>query len=428
MRRMTGLVGGLVALAALVALVAVAGLPWSPAAADQTVVVGGLRFGRGVFVTDRDMSCTVGIGGGGLSFYPTPFIGVGPAPAPLGASSVRYQLKDLGHAYGAEFSVPSVTSTTAAGMSIASQTEATGVAVVEYQGPTLSSNERWIGLAHLTEPPGGFRPVDTAGLTYEWVLWNISAATYTPEGSPATVAHFAAAHGGDADGQFLIGFGCDGSPYWTDAWRVGTPGDVTTYDIERGHPVPTISSAYPIIKAGQHNRMRSLVMEGDVSYDFVPVDLEGKGFRSKHFRYLGTVEIVLYHGSAKFSVHPIRTTAYRWHYRTSDFADGSVSPTLTLQVRTRVFARISASRLHVGQRLVVSGSTTPRQTGTRVTLWRRSDAGRVRLAAGVVDRHGKYRIAMTPRGAAHWTVYATVAAVPGNLAGHSKDFDVTVVR
>ena len=43
---------------------------------------------------------------------------------------------------------------------------------------------------------------------------------------------FVAAHGGDGPGLYALTFGCDGAPFSMDAMRVGSPGNVKTYDLE----------------------------------------------------------------------------------------------------------------------------------------------------------------------------------------------------
>ena len=61
-------------------------------------------------------------------------------------------------------------------------------------------------------------------------------------GVPTTVAGFAQAHGGDGPGVYTIGFGCDGTPFSMDVMRVGSPGAVTTYDIEGLQTAVTIAA------------------------------------------------------------------------------------------------------------------------------------------------------------------------------------------
>ena len=56
-------------------------------------------------------------------------------------------------------------------------------------------------------------------------------ATVVRDGGTATIADFTDEHG-DGPGYLLAGFGCDGEEFSIDRLRYGSPGKVTTYDLE----------------------------------------------------------------------------------------------------------------------------------------------------------------------------------------------------
>ena len=66
----------------------------------------------------------------------------------------------------------------------------------------------------------------------------------------AKIPAFVKAHGGDGPGFFTIGFGCDGRSFNMDAWRIGSPGAVATYDLEGLTTVTSISGPDGAIEAG----------------------------------------------------------------------------------------------------------------------------------------------------------------------------------
>ncbi len=61
--------------------------------------------------------------------------------------------------------------------------------------------------------------------------WTPPPATRSTTAAPAASPRFTRAHG-DGPGYMLAGFGCDGGDFSIDALRYGSPGAVTTYDLE----------------------------------------------------------------------------------------------------------------------------------------------------------------------------------------------------
>lgn len=418
----------ILAVGALVAALLPAPLPVPSTSADTTVVVRGLQF-------PSTATYTIGYVGCAAAFdvqsepWPEPVIGPDPAPAPLGESSVRYDLSPVGNAIGAWMAVQSLSSTAVAGLWLHTATDASGVANVIFQDATQTSSE-WVGRAALSAAARGWRFVEVSGLSYTWSTYDLNTGVTTPGGGDHTVPAFLDLQGGDAEGVFTIGFGCDGEPFSMDAWQIGSPGDVTTVDLERDTTTTTISAECTICTAGQDVRVAGTLRGSDGHrYEGAPLVLEAKRYGSATFRVIATRHTSPDGGGdAHFTVNPYRRTVYRWRYLTNDIADGSVSAPLTIMVRTRVWARLSSSKVRVGHRLVVTGRTTPAKPGNRVTLWRTSRSGPVRLVDRTVRDDGSYRLAVRPRKRGSWTVYVTVAPGSGNLAGRSPSHDVKIVR
>ena len=238
---------------------------------------------------------------------------------------------------------------------------------------------------------------------------------------------FAAAHGGDGPGFYTVGFGCDGQPFNIDALRSGSPGAVTTYDLEgytsstgdqrlrehrarrrAGHPAGSLQD-----ELGRPVPHGLLVLEarGPDAAAFTPV----KGVAAS---VDGAPNV-----SASVSVTPSTRTAYRWRFAGTWSVDGSVSPSFTVDVGTVVTAERQPGD-DPGGPVAVVGTTRPAKPGVRATLWRVGPAGgRTAVATTPAAEDGGYRfeVARTRRAASY---VVTVPATGGNLAGESAPVPV----
>ena len=210
--------------------VAAAVLQAAPASADTTVVVRGLGFP------------SAGLTGLAITGCPGLFDRVAEpvtsylsrGDSPIGTRSLKYDLAG-GNAVGSQQAVASMTGTSVAGLSVRAPGGTSGVAYAGYQPPAdWGTSRMWVGRADLSAAPGGWQSVDATGLTYTWTRYDLATQQRLPETADgtATVRAFAAAHGGDGPGFYTVGFGCDGQPFNIDALRSGSPGAVTTYDLE----------------------------------------------------------------------------------------------------------------------------------------------------------------------------------------------------
>lgn len=151
--------------------------------------------------------------------------------APAGRRAVELAVPAAGGATGAVSLVDSVgaaESTVAVRAPAGSQ----GVGYVWYVAPGLGPGEVWTGRADLAAAADGWQQVDAMAATYTWTRLLAATGEVLDEPGEATVAEFTAVHG-DGPGYLLTGFGCDGQEFGIDRIEVGTPGSVTTYDLDR---------------------------------------------------------------------------------------------------------------------------------------------------------------------------------------------------
>jgi hypothetical protein len=302
----------------------------APASADDTVVVRGLDFPAGLT---------------GLSIAGCPalfdrvaepvstYLSKSP-DAPAGTRSLEYDLAG-GNAVGAQHAVASMTTTSAAGLSVFAPEGADGVAYAGYRAPAdWSGNLVWVGRAELRAAPGGWQQVDATGLTYTWTQYDMTTQqpVATSEEPPLTVAAFAAAHGGDGPGFWTVGFGCDGNPFKIDALRFGTPGAVTTYDLEGFTSTTSISASATKVVAGHEVTLTGTVRDGrgqQLPHGLLVLEAQRDG---QGFRRVEGVAGTVHAGDPSVTVEPSSRTTYRWRFAGTWSVDGSVSPPFTVDV------------------------------------------------------------------------------------------------
>lgn len=403
---------------------AVAALLWSaPATADDTVTVRGTDFPSGVRAQLSFVGCE-------NPFLRTveplePTIGVGPGKAPAGERSLGWDLSG-GNAIGSLHYVASMADTSVASLAVQSEQRAAGVAFAGYVAPAdVGTGVMWIGRSALESTPGAWRTIDATTLTYSWVKWDNTAQEVVERSdAPATVPAFMAAHGGDGPGLYTIGFGCDGTAFHMDALKIGTPGDVTTYDLEGLTTSTTMASGTPrSIVAGEQVTLTGAVRDGaGQRLPEATVILEAKQFGDGDFR---TVEVVPAGATdPSTAVAPTTRTTYRWRFADRPLAEGSVSQPVTIDVASAVTAQ---QRFDPGADVVrVVGSVSPARPGATVTLWRIVKGTPVRVGRATVDQDGGYLFELAADQVAPGRYAVTVPAGLGNLAGVSSVVDVRV--
>ena len=377
--------------------------------ADSTVTVRGTTF-PSAGVGFAYVGCDALHDRGAEPLAPT--IGFGPGLPPTGMRSLGYDLAG-GSAMGALFSVDSLLQTTTASVAAYAEDGGRGVAYVGYQAPgDGGTNAAWFGRADLVLAPGGWQEVDATDLFYVWSKVDMTTGALLEAGPelPSDVATFTAANGGDAPGLFTLGYGCDGTPFHLDTLRLGTPGDVTTYDLEGMATATTMTGERASITAGERLALRGKVQvtEGGTRVPDAGLILEQQAFGTTFWETVDVVGADSAEGPT-VTVEPLRRTLYRWRFVDRPLAEGSVSLPFVVEVAPVVEARVDGDR--------VVGSAIPAESGTPVTLWRSLDGGDAEpVARGVVDDAGTFELAL-PEG--RGLFYVTLPAVPGSLAGSS---------
>jgi hypothetical protein len=400
------------ALVVVVGAVVAAVLPVSAARADSTVVVRGLGFAAGSSTSLAVVGCTglYATSGEPVATYLSPSPG-----GPAGTRALKYDL-DGGSAVGSQHRVGSMAATTVAGLSVTAPQGTSGVAYAGYQSPEDAGTTLvWIGRAPLAVGAGGWQQVEAPGLTYAWTKYDF--ATRQPVASGAgtgTVASFMAGHGGDGAGFYALGFGCDGNPFKIDALRTGSPGDVTTYDLEGYTTATGISGSATRVASGD-----GLTLHGTVTTDMVGplaqglLVLEAQQFGESGFKPVDGAALQVTGAGATATVQPTTHTLYRWRFGGSSSAEGSVSPVFTVDVASVVTAQVDPAGP------AVAGQVAPARPGVPATLWKVGPKEPVRVGTATTTADGGYRIPVAAEQTGPWRYYVTVPPTGGNLGGQS---------
>lgn len=305
----------------------------APAMADSQVTVRGGGFPDGALAELSMVGCSA------LYDRTTeplqPFIGRGPAQAPLGQRSRGFDLQG-GNAVGPLFYLDSMVDTTIAEMAVHATSGAEGVAYAGYQERIdTGSPDVWIGRTSLTAPAGAWERVQAPTLTYVWTKYDMDAHRPLPEDSNvvATVPEFAAGHGGDGQGFYALGFGCDGAAFSMDAWRIGTPGDVTSYDLEGLSTTTRIGGSAHQVHAGDAVTLTGAVRlgRGDRLHHGTLI-LEAKRLGADEFRMVAVHDAG--DSDPVVQVRPDESTVFRWRFVDRPLAEGSVSSWFLVGVLT----------------------------------------------------------------------------------------------
>ncbi len=320
MRRQIGVV-----LATAVAMVGVGQLP---ALADDTVTVHGTDF------PDQRAAQLTLVGCESLYQRSTeilqPYISRGPGRPALGSRSLKYDLAG-GNAIGTLSYVDSMAGTTAAGLQIYARPGAQGVAYAGFQSSDADGYQLWVGRSSLSAA-GSWQQIDATALSYTWAEFDMQTGAPTGEtAETATVAGFAAVHGGDGAGFYMVGFGCDGAPFYMDGWRVGAPGTTTTYDLEALTSHLTMNGSTHSVDPGDEVTIRGSVRDGTgrrlVRGTMI---LEAKPVGAASFLPVRVVDAASTDPSV--TVAPEESTIYRWRFADRPLATGSVSKEFRVDV------------------------------------------------------------------------------------------------
>ena len=178
-------------------------------------------------------------------------------------------------------------------------------------------------------PGGAWQTVEATTRAYTWTKYDMTTRQRVADGPgvPTTVAGFAQDHGGDGPGVYTIGFGCDGAPFSMDVMRVGSPGAVTTYDMEGLRTMVTIAAQSPrparegdevTITGGLHTQTGDPVRHATLV-------LEQRRPGSARWKPVLVAEVGP--NGARSTVTPESDTLYRWRFVGRPVAEGSTSAT-----------------------------------------------------------------------------------------------------
>ncbi len=308
------------------ALAAAFSSPLAPALADDTVTVPGLAFPA------ADTYLTYF---GCVDLYHadtrSPQVRIGrDGDVPAGRRSFGLRMPGSGTASGPVRRVESVAGTTVAGFAARADQGGAGVAYVWYSAPDLLPGQVWSGRATL-QTGAAWQYVDAAAATYTWSRYHAATGEVVEDGGTASIADFTAAHG-DGPGYLLAGFGCDGLPFSVDALRFGSPGAVTTYDLEGIAVSTTMRASHGTLPDNGEVTLTGATLDaGGVPIGSALV-LQARAEGQKVFVATGHPLHSGLDGIVSAVVAPEVTTEYRWYLPDTGLADAGVSEPVRVSV------------------------------------------------------------------------------------------------
>lgn len=315
-----------------------------------------------------------------------------------------------------------------------------GYAVVYFFSAADASNgSYWVGTAPITQSPNGWYTVDAESLSMDWHHYNMGTGAFDATVNGQTRTAFVAGHGGDGDGAFLgFTFGCDGgvlsapSTYF-DRLRVGTPGNVTTYDFEGLLTKTTIAKSASTITAGGSVILKGVTTGTDGQrLGSAKLTLEKKAYGASAWSVVNDNVVATYNFEtdhqtpATLTVSPTRQTSYRWRYPATPAGSESVSPYVTIGVRTKVTIVPTDLTVKKNKYLVIAGGTTPPKPGAKITLQRKVSGVWKTWATVNASTTGKYRLVKQMTTTGRWRIRTVASAGTGNLTGYSAEKVLTV--
>jgi hypothetical protein len=302
-------------------------LPSSPASADETITVPGLAF------PSSDTYLTY-FGCADLFNVPAaaPGLKIDQVEAtPTGVRSFGLMMPGAATASGPVSLVDSVAATTVAGFSARADGGSTGVAYVWYVAPGIEQGQVWAGRADLAVGPQ-WQYVDAAAATYTWTLYDAANGKAVKPGGSATIAGFTAENG-DGPGYLLSGLGCDGGEFVIDALRFGSPGNVTTYDLEGISVTTSLAASTTSVRRGGPVTLTGASVDIAGVPVGAPLVLQARPAGKQLFRPVGGPVAASPGGAVSVKVKPTTTTTYRWVMPATGYADGGLSAPVTVRVR-----------------------------------------------------------------------------------------------
>lgn len=307
------------------ALAAALSSPLAPVMADDTVVVPGLAFPDDTYLSY--FGCT------DLFRADTraPQVRIGrDGDVPAGRRSFGLRMPGNDTASGPVRRVGSVAGTSVAGFAARADEGGVGVAYVWYSAPDLLPGEVWSGRAAL-QTGAAWQYVDAAAASYTWTRYHAATGEVVEDAGTASVADFTATHG-DGPGYLLAGFGCDGQPFSVDALRFGSPGAVTTYDLEGIAVSITMTASHDTLPAGGEVTLTGATLDEGGSPVGSALVLQERAEGQELFTATGHPLHAGPDGTISAVVAPQVTTEYRWYLPDTGLADAGYSVPVRLGV------------------------------------------------------------------------------------------------
>jgi hypothetical protein len=250
---------------------------------------------------------------------------------PTGLRSFGLLMPGVATASGPVSRVDSVAGTSVAGFSARADQGATGVAYVWMVTRGIEEGQAWSGRAEIAVGPA-WQYVDSAAATYNWNLYDVGSGRVVERGGTATIADFTAAHG-DGPGYLLAGLGCDGAEFVIDALKFGSPGAVTTYDLEGITVTTSIAAGRTQVRSGTPVSLTGASVDIAGVPTGAPLVLQARPAGKRAFQAVGGPFAASAGGMVSVSVTPSTTTTYRWYMPSTGYANGGFSPPVTVRVQ-----------------------------------------------------------------------------------------------
>lgn len=258
----------------------------------------------------------------GPASAPSSRINRGPDVAPLGRRSFGLVPGGTGTASGPAITFLSLAAL-GAGVDVRAESGTTGASWIWVTALDAPAGYAWRGRAALTVPPATWQHIDTATVTHEWQLVDLTTGlTMAVESS--TPADFAARHG-DGAGYVVTGFGCDGQAFNVDA----VTGNGRMWDFEGLTLATSIAPSANALGAGEQLEVAGTVTDltGRVMGD--PLVLQSRVPGTADWTDVSPLTYSGPDGASRVSVTVDQTAEYRWLRPESEYADwGASDPVL----------------------------------------------------------------------------------------------------
>lgn len=251
-----------------------------------------------------------------------------------------------------------------------------------------------------------------------WQVYGEGTGTTYPD---TTLEAYQQAH---PDASFEIGvvsWGCSGgSTGYVDRLRFQFGGTEHSVDFEPRPTTVTIARDKDTIDLGRQVTLSGQVTGAGAPLGGVPMTLYADPARGVTESFSAPQTDA--DGSTSYTDEPTYNTTYRWSFPGGGEHAPDLSPTRTVLVRSEVTAALVDGAVRTGERVKVTGKVKPSWNDLRVTLWRKTATGKVKLGTDRTSSTGAYRVTsgvVDTSGSATWKVFVSVPPTDHNAAGRS---------